>query len=131
LRAGRYGLSRAGNGGLLLDQLDEGLPGAVATLLIAVVGELSLLLEAALDNFERQEGISLLAQDPAQAVNVRLVELAITRRGALGVDQALALEEADLGDGHVGELFLQERQNLPYREMGTAGHGLFTPVPSV
>ena len=101
-----------------------------AAVIIVVVEDLSLLVETALDHLERQEGVPLLAQDPAQALDVRLVELPVARRRALRVDQALALEEADLGDGHVGELLLQERQDLPYREMGTAGHGLITPVPS-
>ena len=48
--------------------------------------------------------LTLLPQDPAQALDVGFVELAVARRRALGIEQTLALEEADLRDGDVGEL---------------------------
>ena len=54
--------------------------------------------------------LPLLAQDPLQALDIGVVELPVARRRALGVQQALALQEADLGDGDVGELLLQEGQ---------------------
>ena len=78
--------------------------------------------EAVLDHLERQEVLALLAQDPAQALDVGLVELAVARRRALGVEQALALEEADLGDGDVGELVLEQGQDLADREVRAVGH---------
>ena len=69
-----------------------------------------------------QEVLPLLAQDPAQALDVGLEELAVPRRRALRVHQALALQEADFGDGDVGELLTQQRQDVPDREVRTGGH---------
>src|SRR5207249_1831711 len=60
--------------------------------------------QSALDDLERQEVLTLLAQDPAEPLDIHLVELAVAGRRALGVEQALALEEPDLRDGDVGEL---------------------------
>jgi hypothetical protein len=48
--------------------------------------------------------LPLLAQDPTETLHVGLEELAVARRRALGVHQALALQEADLGDRDVGKL---------------------------
>ena len=76
-----------------------------------------VVAQPALDDLQRQEVLALLAQDPAQPLDVGLVELAVARRRALGVEQALALEEADLGDGDVGELVLEERRG-PRRSTG-------------
>src|SRR5439155_23856477 len=78
--------------------------------------------EAPLDHLEWQEVLALLAQDPTQALDVGVVELAVARRRALGVEQALALDEADLRDGDVGELVLEEGQHLPDRHEGPLGH---------
>jgi flavin-binding protein dodecin len=80
-----------------------------------LAGGLDAVVEASLDHFQRQKGVTLLAQYPTQAVDVRLVELPVTRRGPFGVHQPLALEEADLRDGDVGELLLKERQDFAYR----------------
>jgi len=60
----------------------------------------------------------LLAQDPPQPFDVRLVELAVAGRCALGVEQTLALEEPDLRDRDVRELLLEERENFADREVG-------------
>ena len=79
----------------------------------------SLLLQAVLDHLERQEVVALLAQDPAQPLDVGLVELAVARRRALGVEQALALEEPDLGDRDVGELVLEQGEDLADRQVGS------------
>ena len=77
--------------------------------LLRVVEDLvALVLQAVPDDLERQEVLALLAQHPAQPLDVVLVELAVARRRALGVDEALALEEADLRDGDVGELLAQQ-----------------------
>jgi hypothetical protein len=54
-------------------------------------GEALLAFEAAPDHFQRQEGVPLLAQYPTQPLDVLLIELSVTRRGALGVDEPLAL----------------------------------------
>src|SRR5262249_957589 len=75
------------------------------------------LVEALLDDAQRQEEVALLEEDPTQPVEVRRLELAVARRGPLGVDEPLALEEADLGDGDVGELPLEPAQHLPHPEM--------------
>ena len=62
------------------------------------------LVEPLLDHLQRQEVLALLAQDEAQPFDVGRVELAVARRRALGIDEPLALEEADLRDRDVGEL---------------------------
>src|SRR5207302_8679952 len=77
---------------------------------------LGLSRQSALDDLQREEVLTLLAQDPAQALDVVVVELSVARGRALGVEQALALEESDLRDRDVGELVLQQRQDLPDRQ---------------
>ena len=62
----------------------------------------------------------LLVQDPAQPLDVGGVELPVARRRALGVDEALALEEADLRDRDVGELVAQLVEHLADREVRRA-----------
>ena len=81
-------------------------------------------LQPIADDPQRQEVFALLAQDDPQTIDVEVVELAIARRCALGVDEALALEEADLGDGDVGELLEQERQDLTDGQVRVFRHGL-------
>jgi hypothetical protein len=81
------------------------------------------LEEAALDDPQGQEGVALLAQDPTKALDVALVELPVTRWGALGVDQALAFQEADFGDGDIRELLVEQGEHFPDRKVRTIGHG--------
>ena len=75
------------------------------------------------DDLEGEEVLALLAQDPAEALDVVLEELAVARWGALGIDQPLALEEPDLRDGDVGELLPQEGQHVPDGEIGAGDTG--------
>jgi hypothetical protein len=74
------------------------------------------------DHLERQEVLSLLAEDPTESFDVRLEEFAVPRRRALGVDQALALEEPDLGDRDVGEFLPQQRQHVANGQIRAPGH---------
>jgi hypothetical protein len=74
------------------------------------------------DHLEREEMLALLAQHPAQALHVGLEELAVPRRRALRVHEALALEEPNFGDGDVRELLAQQRQDVPDGEVRTRGH---------
>jgi hypothetical protein len=60
----------------------------------------------------------LLAQDHAQQIDVVVVELAIAAGGALGVDEALALEEPDLGDGDVGNSSSSSPSTSPMERYG-------------
>ena len=76
------------------------------------------------DDLEGQKVLTLLAQDPAQALHVVIEELAVPRRRTLGIDQTLALEEPDLRDGDVRELLPEEGQHVADGEIGTAGHSL-------
>ena len=69
-------------------------------------------LEPIADDPQRQEVLALLAQDHSKQIDVVVVELAVAAGRALGIDQALALEEPDLGDRDVGELLEQETQAL-------------------
>jgi hypothetical protein len=62
-------------------------------------------VETILDHAQRQKVLALLAQDEAESFDVVVVELAVSRRGAFGNDQALALEESNLRDRDVRELF--------------------------
>ena len=74
-------------------------------------------LEACLDDLERQEVVTLLSEYPAEPSDVGVVELPIPGRRALGHDQPLRLQEADLRDRHVGEFGLQQREHLADGEM--------------
>ena len=78
--------------------------------------------QAVPDHLEGQEVLALLAQHPAQALHVVVEELAVARGRTLGVHQALALEEADLRDGDVGELLPQQGQDVADGEVGAAAH---------
>jgi hypothetical protein len=64
-------------------------------------------LKTPFDHLQGQEGVSLLPQHPAQAVDVCVIKLPVTGRRSLRVDQALALEEPDLRDGDVRELVMK------------------------
>ena len=68
--------------------------------------------------------IPLLAENPAQPLHIVVEEFAIARGRTLGVDQALALEEADLRDGDVGELLPQEGQDVTDGEISAGAHSL-------
>jgi len=73
------------------------------------------VLEAALYDPEREEGVALLAKYPSQALYVVVIELPVARRRPLGVNEALAFEEADLRDRDVRELVPEEREDLADR----------------
>ena len=66
--------------------------------------------------------VALLLEDPPQASDVGVVELAVPGRGAFRIEQALALEETDLRDGHVRELVPEELEHFADREEGAVGH---------
>ncbi len=80
------------------------------------------VVETVLDDLERQEVLALLEKHPAQSIDVLLVELAVARRRALGVDQSLAFQEADLRDGDVGELLAQQGQDVTDRQIRARRH---------
>ena len=92
------------------------------------VGRPLLVGQAVPDHLEGQEVLALLAQHPAQPLDVMVVELAVARRRALGVDQALALEESDLRDGDVGELLAQQREDVADRQVAS-GPLMSGPAP--
>ena len=74
-------------------------------------------VDAVLDHPQREVVLALLAQDAAQQFDVVVVELAVSRRRPLRVDQTLALEEADLRDRDVGELLEQQPEHLTDRQV--------------
>ncbi len=82
-----------------------------------------VLVEALLDDLQRQEVLALLPEDPAQARDVDAVELPVAGRGALGLDQPLALQEPDLRDRDVGELVLEVREHLADRPVALLPRG--------
>jgi hypothetical protein len=92
---------------------------------VTAVGD--FLLEATLDHLEREEVLALLAQHPAQPLDVMLVELAVTRRGPLGIDETLAFEETDLGDGDVGKFLPEQREHVSDRQVRPAAHDVVPP----
>ena len=79
-------------------------------------------LEPVTDDAQGQEVLALFAEDDPEAVDVGVVELAVSRWCALGVDEPLALEETDLRDGDVGKFLQQQRQHLADRQVRTIGH---------
>jgi hypothetical protein len=76
----------------LLDDLDDlhdlhEEPTATAFAFVSLdIRQLAVLIEAAFDHLQGQKGVSLLAQDPAQTLDVSFVKLPVARRGALRVD---------------------------------------------
>jgi hypothetical protein len=98
---------------------------------LVAIGEIDVPLlpgQATPDDLEREEVLALLEEDPAEPLDVLVVELAVTRRRPFGVDEALALEEPDLGDADVGELLSQQGQDLTDRQVQTfCGHGARQP----
>jgi hypothetical protein len=76
------------------------------------------------DHLEREEVLPLLAQHPTQALHVGLEELAVPRRRAFRVHEALALEKPDFGDGDVGELLAQQREDVADGEVRARRHSL-------
>jgi hypothetical protein len=100
-------------------------------------GRLSLL-QAVLDHLEWEEVLTLLAEHPAQPLDVGVVELPVARGRPLGVDETLALEEPDLRDGDVGELLAKQREDVADRQVGapahrapSSGHGSSSPAVTV
>jgi hypothetical protein len=68
--------------------------------------------EALADDAQGEVLVALGAQDEPQTGDVVLGELPVAGGRAVGLDQAGALEEADLGDGDVRELGLEDPQHL-------------------
>ena len=62
-------------------------------------------------------------EDDAQPLDVGVVELAVAGRRPLGIDEALALEEADLRDRDVGEVVLQKAEHLSDGQVGAVRGG--------
>jgi hypothetical protein len=78
----------------------------------AIVEFVPLLGQAAPDDLERQKVFPLLSQNPAQPLHIMVVELAVAGRRPLRIDQALALQEADFGNGDVRKLLAKQGQHL-------------------
>jgi len=93
-----------------------------------IFGVVAVLGKAAPDDLEREEVLSLLAKDPAEALDVVVVELAIAGWCSLGVDQPLALQEANLGDRHVWELIAQQSEHLADGKMSSLSHAESTAL---
>jgi hypothetical protein len=74
----------------------------------------ALVLQPALYDLERQEVLALLTEHPLQALDVVVVEFPVTRRCALRINESLAFEKPDLGDGDVRKLLAQQRQHIAY-----------------
>src|SRR5207244_3539623 len=80
------------------------------------------LVEPFLDHLERKEVLALLPQDPAQTFDITRIELAVPRRRALRIDEALALEEPDLRNGDLGELLTELIQHVADRHVRARHH---------
>ncbi len=70
-------------------------------------------VQMVLDHAQRKVAVTLGGEDVAQALDVGVGELAVSRGRALGLDEPLALEKADLGDGDVGEVAPQDLEDFP------------------
>ena len=105
------------------EQLDQGIHVAGVERECVPVGKLAYCgqrlhsVESLLDHLQREEVLLLLMEDPSKPRHVRLVELAIPRRGSFRVDEPLALEEANLRDRDVRELLAQDVENLADRQV--------------
>src|SRR5919106_2945852 len=117
-----------------LDQVVELSPAEIGALeKVLAVERLSLLLQAGgatairhpgallpslpqcelgLDHLEREKVVALLAKDETETRHISVSELSVTAVRAVGVDQTLALQESDLGHGHVGEVVAKEIYHL-------------------
>ena len=56
--------------------------------------------------------VALEAKDEAEAFDIGVVELPVPRGRALGLDQSLGFEEADLRDADIGEICTYSVQHL-------------------
>ena len=65
---------------------------------------------------------ALLAKNEAETIDVSRRELAISRRGALGIDETLTLEKTDLRDGDVVELGAELVEDVPDRHLRGGRH---------
>jgi hypothetical protein len=83
---------------------------------------IGLITESVLDDFQRKEVLALLSQYPPQAFHVLFVELPVTRRCPLGIDQSLALQEPDLRDGDIGELLTEQGEDVTNRKVRPPAH---------
>ena len=92
------------------------------------VGPFGIVVQPVLDHLERQEVLPLLAEHPAQALHIVLVELPVARGSPLGVHQSLTLQKADLRDGDVGEFLSQERQHVADGQIRPAAHRASAPT---
>ena len=81
-----------------------------------------VVVQPILDHLERKEVLALLAQDPAESLDVVLVELPVARRRPFRIDQTLALEEPDLRDGDVGKLLAEKGEHVSDREVRPRAH---------
>jgi hypothetical protein len=78
--------------------------------------------QAVPNDLQGEEMLALLAQDPTQTLYITFIEFAVSRGRTFGIDQPLALEKADFGDGDVGELFSEQRQDIANGQVRTATH---------
>jgi hypothetical protein len=97
-------------------------PGAPGFDLSWGFGPVGLVPQAVLDDLEGEKMLPLLAQDPPEALDILLIELAVPRGGPFGVHQTLALQEPDLGDGDVGELLTEQREDITDRQIRPPAH---------
>src|ERR1700722_1870251 len=115
LHAGGTGATAGRLGGIGRGQRQLGLAALIVVgILVEVV---TVLTQTASDDLEGEKVLPLLAQDPPQPFDVVLIELAVSRGGPLGIDETLAFEEPDLGDGDVRELLPKEGKDLADREV--------------
>jgi len=75
-------------------------------------------VELVLDDPQREVVVPLLAEHVAQPADVAGGELPVAGRRALGLHQALILQEADLADRQIGELDLEVGQDIADGERG-------------
>ncbi len=66
--------------------------------------------------------VSLLAQDVADAPHVLVAEEAVSGLAPARLDEPLTFEETDLGDGELGELVLERRDDLADAAGGGVNH---------
>ena len=85
-------------------------------------GSTAVFVKSILDHLEGQEVLTLLAQHPAQTLDIVLIELAVAGWGPLRVDQALAFQESDLRNCDVGEFLAEQGEDIADRQVGPGAH---------
>ena len=92
--------------------VDGSLPAGLGLLVLRAAGGLAALRQSLADYPQRQVLVALRGQHEPQLLHIRRAEPPVPRRRASRADQALGLQETDLGDADLGKLTAQLDEHL-------------------